>query len=177
MEESQTSDSGVTVVPYRPEYADAFARLNREWIEAHFELEDADRAIFNDPYGSIVAPGGQIFFVMEGGAIRGTCAVIRHGPEDFEIAKMAVAREARGRGFGDRLMLAARDFAASQGARRMIIVSNTVLGPAIRLYEKHGFAAVPLQGDQRYRRANIRLERALGTNDERGGTGERRTGP
>jgi ribosomal protein S18 acetylase RimI-like enzyme len=89
--------------------------------------------------------------------------VLRHGQDDCEIAKMAVAPEARGRGYGDLLMEAAIRFARNVGASRIIIVSNTVLEPAIRLYEKHGFMRVPLSSDGRYRRANIRLELELRT--------------
>jgi putative acetyltransferase len=153
----------VTVVPYREEFRSAFESLNREWIEQYFVLEEADREIFRDPWGKIVSPGGQILFLVENGEVQGTCAVLRHGPEECEIAKMAVAQSARGRGFGDLLMNAAIDFAATTGARRVIIVSNTVLEPAIRLYEKHGFIRVPLSSDIRYRRANIRMERELGS--------------
>ena len=58
-------------------------------------------------------------------------------------------------------MEAAIDFARTTGARRVIIVSNSVLEPAIRLYQKHGFVRVPLVDDRRYRRANIRLELEL----------------
>ena len=151
----------VTVVPYREELRTAFERLNREWIENFFVLEPADREVFADPKRSIVVPGGQIFFVLEGSLVQGTCAVLRHGSDECEIAKMAVAPEARGRGYGDLLMQAAIRFARDIGARRIIIVSNTVLEPAIRLYQKHGFVRVPLSSDQRYRRANIRLELEL----------------
>jgi GNAT superfamily N-acetyltransferase len=151
-----------TVVPYREELRAAFERLNREWIERYFVLEDADREVFNDPGGHILAPGGQIFFVMERDEVLGTCAVLRHNAEACEIAKMAVAPAARGRGLGDLLMEAAIGFAEATGSRKVIIVSNTVLEPAIRLYRKHGFVPVPLAPDGRYRRANIRLERELG---------------
>jgi GNAT superfamily N-acetyltransferase len=150
-----------TVVPYREELKTAFERLNREWIETYFAMEDADRKVLGDPRGEILDQGGEIFFVLEGGRVLGTCAVIRHGRDGFEIAKMAVAPEARGRGYGDRLMEAAIGFAVDAGARRIIILSNTVLEPAIRLYEKHGFVRVPLEADERYVRANIRLERTL----------------
>ena len=78
-----------------------------------------------------------------------------------EIAKMAVAPGARGRGYGDLLMEAAVAFSRRTGARRVVIVSNTRLGPAIRLYEKHGFVRVPLEADQRYARADIQLELVL----------------
>jgi ribosomal protein S18 acetylase RimI-like enzyme len=74
---------------------------------------------------------------------------------------MAVAATARGRGFGDLLMDACIAFAHERKAHRLIIVSNTVLEPAIRLYRKHGFVQVPLARDARYERANIRLEMEL----------------
>lgn len=150
-----------SVITYRDELQPAFEQLNRDWIETHFVIEDADREVLGDPRGKILAPGGQVFFVLEDGKVRGTCAVIRHSKDEYEIAKMAVAAAARGRGFGHLLMEAAVAFAEEAGARRMVIVSNTSLEPAIRLYQKHGFVRVPLDADERYRRANIRLEREL----------------
>lgn len=157
----KTRVEAVTVVPYRQDFRAAFERLNRDWIETYFVLEDADRDVFGDPEGKIVARGGQIFFVLEGAEVQGTCAVLRTGNAECEIAKMAVAPAARGRGFGDLLMDTAIRFATEVGAHRVVIVSNTVLEPAIRLYRKHGFVPVPLSSDGRYRRANIRLEREL----------------
>jgi ribosomal protein S18 acetylase RimI-like enzyme len=150
------------VVTYRPEWRGEFERLNREWIETWFTLEDADRETFRDPAAKILQPGGQIFFVVEDGEVVGTCAVLPHEPEVHEIAKMAVAPAVRGRGYGDLLMEAAIGFSRRAGARRVVIVSNTRLVPAIRLYQKHGFVRVPLEADQRYVRADIRLELTLG---------------
>ena len=126
-----------TVVPYRKEFSSAFEQLN-------------------DPASEVLAAGGQIFFVVEENQVQGTCAVLRHKGEDFEIAKMAGPPSARGRGYGDRLMEAAVQFATRAGGKRIIIVSNTALEPAIRLYQKHGFLRVPLTPDERYQRANIR---------------------
>jgi putative acetyltransferase len=150
------------IVTYREQFRTDFERLNREWIEAWFTVEEADRETFRDPAARIVAPGGQIFFVMERDRVLGTCAVIRHRPEVHEIAKMAVAAEARGRGYGDLLMNTAIEFSRRTGAHRVVIVSNTRLAPAIRLYRKHGFVEVPLASGQRYARADIQLERCLG---------------
>ena len=154
-------ESRPQVVPFRPEFRAAFDDLNREWIERYFALEPADREILGDPDGKIISAGGQVFFVIERGEILGTCAILRHSTDEYEIAKMAVAPEARGRGLGDLLMDACIAFARDRGAHRVIIVSNTVLEPAIRLYRKHGFVQVPLTGDPRYERANIRLEMEL----------------
>jgi putative acetyltransferase len=158
---SEDTEQGAVVVPYREEFRAAFERLNREWIETYFVLEPSDREILGDPRGKILDRGGQVFFVLERGEIQGTCAVLRHGAEECEIAKMAVAPSARGRGYGDLLMEACVAFAREIGSRRVVIVSNTVLEPAIRLYRKHGFIQVPLASDPRYRRANIRLELEL----------------
>ncbi len=149
------------VVPYREEYLADFERLNRAWIEQFFVLEDADREVFRDPAAAIIRPGGQIFFVVENGEVQGTCAVIPHEPGVYEIAKMAVVPEARGKGYGDLLMEATVEFSRRAGASKVVIVSNTVLAPAIRLYEKHDFVRVPLTEDERFARANIRLERRL----------------
>jgi putative acetyltransferase len=154
-------DPDLMIAPYRQEFRSAFERLNREWIETWFEVEDEDREVFRNPEAKILAAGGQIFFVLRQGEVLGTCAVIPHGPGEWEIAKMAVASAARGQGLGDLLMEAAIDFAHSMQARRVIIVSNTALQPALRLYQKHGFLVVPMIDDGRYRRANIRLELEL----------------
>jgi putative acetyltransferase len=158
-------ESQPRVVPYRAEFGAAFDALNREWIEQYFTLEPADREVLGDPGGKIIDAGGEVFFVVERGEILGTCAMLRHSAEAYEIAKMAVAAKARGRGFGDLLMEACIDFARKRKAHRVIIVSNTVLEPAIRLYRKHGFVQVPLAGDARYKRANIRLELELQPKD------------
>ena len=87
------------VETYRPEWRDAFERLNREWIETWFVLEDTDRETFRDPEAKILSPGGEIFFVVDGAEPLGTCAVFRHSADVHEIAKMAVAPAAQGRGY------------------------------------------------------------------------------
>lgn len=155
------TESGIVVVTYDEHYRPEFEELNRQWIETYFTLEPADREILSDPHGKILEKGGQVFFVLEQGEVKGTCAVLRQSHEECEIAKMAVDPSARGRGFGDLLMEACIEFAKASGARRVVIVSNTALQPAVRLYRKHGFVQVPLAADPRYERANIRLELEL----------------
>ena len=149
------------LVTWRPDLRAEFERLNREWIERWFVVEDADREVFADPGAQIVEPGGQIFFVVDEVGVRGTCAVIRHDAETFELAKMAVEPAAQGRGYGDRLVEAVVGFARGAGARRIMLVSNTLLGPALNLYRKHGFYDVPLDPANGYTRADIQLELVL----------------
>jgi GNAT superfamily N-acetyltransferase len=146
------------VTTYRDDLRSDFERLNRAWIEEHFVLEPPDLEVFRDPRRHVIEPGGEIFFVVDEGGVQGTCAVMPHGPGTFELAKMAVSESARGRGYGDLLMEAAIAFARGAGARRLMLVSNTKLAPAIRLYRKHGFVEVPIEEQHGYARVDIQLE-------------------
>jgi ribosomal protein S18 acetylase RimI-like enzyme len=153
--------STIEVVGWRPDLLPAFEALNREWIETHFAVEETDLAVFRDPHATIVAPGGQIFFLLENGAVRGTCAVLRESATRYELGKMAVSPSAQGRGYGDRLLRAAIAFAREAGGEELVLSSNTKLGPALRLYEKHGFTALPHITDTRYSRVNIEMRLPL----------------
>ncbi len=141
---------------YEARHRRAFRDLNLEWIEACFTVETADRKALDDPEGAILRPGGHILMAEAGDRIVGTCALIRLGPHAFELAKMAVSPAARGRGIGRLLGQAAIERARASGARRVELLSNTVLAPAIALYRKLGFVEAPL-GATEYRRANIRM--------------------
>ena len=78
------------IVPFRPDLAPAFTRLNRAWIERLFALEDADWKVLRDPAAAIIDPGGQIFFALDGDTPIGTAAAVRVSAERYELAKMAV---------------------------------------------------------------------------------------
>jgi GNAT superfamily N-acetyltransferase len=147
----------VEVVEFRQEYAPAFEDLNRAWIERDFVLEPADAAVFQDPVGHIVEPGGQIFFALVGGKAAGTCALIPHGPHTYELAKMAVSEDLRGRGIGGQLLAAAIEWTRRAGGERIVLVTNSGLAPALGLYLKYGFERVPLEPGGEYARADVRM--------------------
>jgi GNAT superfamily N-acetyltransferase len=147
----------VKVVSFRPELAPHFESLNREWIQQYFVIEEADLAVFANPFKEIVEPGGQIFFVVSSDKVLGTCAVIRLDDHVYELAKMAVKPESQGRGYGNLLISRAIEFAKQAGAERLILLSNTRLKPAIALYEKHGFKSVPITNAHDYTRVDIQM--------------------
>lgn len=147
----------ITITGYHPRYRADFEALNRAWIERHFRVEAADRKMFDDPEGTIVNRGGAIFFLLVDGWVRGTCALVPAGEGVYELAKMAVAPEARGRGHGARLMKAALDWARNHDARSIFLLSNTVLAPALRLYERFGFRTVRRGPHPDYDRADIEM--------------------
>lgn len=140
--------------------ADAFAHLNRAWIEKYFRMEPADERMLGDPTGTIIDPGGEIFVADDGESILGVCALVNHGSRTYELSKMAVTPNARGRGIGYRLGLRIIEEARRRGGRRILIESNTMLGPAIHLYRKLGFVEIPGHRSP-YERSNIALEMPL----------------
>ena len=151
-----TAIARVRLVHYTPEHRAAFRDLNLEWIAAHFEVEDEDRRVLDDPEGQILAPGGAILLALEAGTPVGTGALIRTGPHEFELAKMAVTERARGRGIGRALCVALVALARERGAHQVELLSQTTLVAALSLYRSLGFEEVPL-GAVPYRRSNIRM--------------------
>jgi GNAT superfamily N-acetyltransferase/DNA-binding MarR family transcriptional regulator len=153
----------VEIVDYRPAYKKHFKALNYEWLEKHFTLEKPDIALLTDPNGRIIRKGGVILFVLKEGEVVGTCALVRHGDEQFELTKMAVATHARGRGIGLKLAEAVIDRAWALGAKVLYLETSPKLVPAIRLYEKLGFKKTGdrLPGLPAFKRRTIVMKRNL----------------
>jgi GNAT superfamily N-acetyltransferase len=147
---------GLRIVPYRPEHAEAFRDLNLAWIRKHFVVEDRDARDLGEPEKYIIAPGGHIFMAELNGESVGTCALLRESDGVFEVAKMTVSESARGLGVGRALGEAAIAYARSIGARKVELLTNSSLVPAITLYHALGFIDAPL-GDTEYVRANVHM--------------------
>ena len=81
--------SPADIVPYRPEFREAFERLNLAWLEAHGLREPADLEVLRDPEGRILAKGGKLFIAVQDGEAVGTCAAIPVSPDTVELAKLA----------------------------------------------------------------------------------------
>jgi ribosomal protein S18 acetylase RimI-like enzyme len=155
--DSTTASNRIQIVTYRDEFKPAFESLNLDWIEEHFWVEDIDRQVLSDPKGTIVDHGGEVFFAVEDGVAVGTCALIQHDDWIYELSKMAVHPSAQGRGLGNLLMDAMIGWARERHAKQIFLESNTVLGIAIKLYEKYGFETTRLGEGDEYERSNIRM--------------------
>ena len=156
----RVDDAAVTIVPYEARYHDAFRRLNEAWISRYFRIEEPDTRVLESPQEEILDKGGHILVALRDGEPIGVCALLRVDDETFELAKMAVAEQARGLGAGYKLGEAAKATARAAGASRLILESNTILTPAITLYRKLGFTeftGVPSE----YDRCNIHMEVSL----------------
>jgi len=149
--------AGVDVVMYSPKYREDFIRLNWQWIEEYFAVEDTDHHHLDDPDSTIIDGGGDIIFLVESDRVLGTCALVREADSVFELAKMAVEKSERGRGLGDLLIEATINRGRELGAKTIFLLSNRSLEPAINLYRKHGFVEVAIDDDGGYQRADIKM--------------------
>jgi GNAT superfamily N-acetyltransferase len=149
----------------RPEHARRFAELNRAWLEEYGLMEHSEEAQLADPQAHFVDPGGQIFVAMGGDTVVGTCAVLPSGADEFELAKLTVSPEFRGHGIARRLVEHCIAFARDRGARRLMLLSNSQLQPAIRLYESMGFMHRPVPAVTKYEIADVYMVLDLGVTD------------
>lgn len=153
-----TPSEEIRIVEYESRHAGAFRDLNLSWIERYFEVEELDRQQLFDPEGTIIRPGGAILVAEDDRGVLGVCGLRYHAPGSYEVTKMAVREDMRGRGIGRRLLSEVISHARRLGAERLLIISNTVLASALHLYRQLGFVEVQRSAEQEYARGNIELE-------------------
>ena len=152
------SDKNIKVVPFEDKYAVDFKRLNLEWIEKYFSVEEMDKKHLYHPRENIIEAGGEIYSVIEDGKVKGVCALVFHEEGVYELAKMAVDKKSRGKGYGNLLMEAVIEGARLKNAEKIIIISNTQLDAAINLYKKYRFITTRLGQDPDYEGGNIEMQ-------------------
>ncbi|NUO73168.1 MAG: MarR family transcriptional regulator/GNAT family N-acetyltransferase [Frateuria sp.] len=144
------------IVPYAPALREHFYRLNAQWLERHFRIEDIDRAVLGEPERYILQPGGAIFFARLGEDVIGTCALLQESPGVFELTKMGVDETFRGLGAGKRLLEACIAEFHGRNGRTLFLESNSRLQTAVRMYEKAGFVMQPsVRAGSHYERADV----------------------
>jgi DNA-binding MarR family transcriptional regulator/GNAT superfamily N-acetyltransferase len=144
------------VRPFRREWREHFYRINAEWLERYFELEDIDKRVLSQPEKHIIEPGGAIVFALLDGEVIGTCALLKESAGVYELTKMAVETGWRGIGAG-RLLLEAMiaQFHKRRG-KTLFLESSAKLGPALKLYESAGFVHHPApRPDSHYKRSDV----------------------
>ncbi|SHE69308.1 bifunctional helix-turn-helix transcriptional regulator/GNAT family N-acetyltransferase [Pedobacter caeni] len=149
----------VQIVEYQEQYQQAFRALNVEWISTYFKMEEADYKALDNPKEYILDKGGKIFVALYHNEPIGVCALIKmNDPDyDYELAKMAVSPKIQGKSVGWLLGQAIVNTARELGASKIYLESNTILKPAINLYQKLGFKKV-IGRSTPYERCNIQME-------------------
>ncbi len=152
----------VKIIDYNEKYQQIFRDLNVEWISSYFKMEETDYKALDNPDEYILKNGGHIFVALYKNEPSGVCALIKmDDPKyEYELAKMAVSPKAQGKNIGGLLGQAIINKAKSLGASNIYLESNTILKPAINLYQKLGFQKiVGIQSP--YERCNIQMELKL----------------
>lgn len=150
----------ITIVEYSDELAQHFHDLNKAWLEKYFVVEPIDKEMLSNPKKFFIDKGGYIFFVKRGDEVAGTFALIKESDTVYELSKMAVDEKFQGKKIGNYMLKFCLQKAKELRAEKVILFSNTILGPAIHLYRKYGFVEIPV-GSSEYKRSNIKMERVL----------------
>ena len=147
----------VTIIPYTPDYLPDFERLNKHWIRKYFTLEQTDLDVLENADEYLVQTGGTIIFAVVGTNIAGTVALKKVDEETVEMTKMAVDEAFQGNRIGWKLAEQIIRQAWEMGFQKVILYSNTVLVPALNMYQRLGFREIPLETG-RYHRSNVKME-------------------
>lgn len=147
----------VSIIEFDLKYAADFKKLNLEWLDKYGLTEEGDLLMLNDPQKQIMDTGGCIFLAKEGDTIVGSAALIKETTVQYELAKMAVAPDYRGKGISNLLIETCLNKAKKFGAKRLYLVSNSQLTTAVSLYTKYGFKHIAVV-DAHYITADVMME-------------------
>jgi len=151
----------LTLRDFTDDLAEAFYRINAEWIEEMFVLEENDIRLLSNPRELIIDKGGVVLFAETPDlGLVGTCALMKMADGWFELTKMGVSKAARGRKAGEFLLVQTLERARAMGIERLYLLTNTRCAAAIHLYEKLGFqhdAEIMATFGGRYERCDVAM--------------------
>jgi len=150
----------VSIIEYTDDYHAIFKELNLEWLDHYHLTEPADLAVLDDPKKTILDTGGYIWLAKAGDEVIGSAAIIKEGENLYELAKMAVTADWRGKGISRLLIDTCLAKAKEIGAAKLILYSNHQLQTAIGLYEKYGFKHIAVH-DSPFATADVMMELTL----------------
>lgn len=142
------------IAPYHVRWREDFRDLNLWWLEKYFRVEPIDKRVLSDPEGDILAHGGEIYFAVVDEKAVGTVAMKNQGDGVFELTKLGVDPTVQQGGMGRALCETIIDRFQARGGDLLFLETNTILTPAIKLYEKLGFVERPFPSESPYERAN-----------------------
>lgn len=145
------------VVEFQEKYRDDFVAFNTDWIISYFGfLEDHDLETFANIDEEMQA-GAMIFFAVEHDIALATCMAKPLNGTTWEICKLGSNQNISHPGAGSAVFEAAMQWALDHGAKKLFILSNRKLKPALHIYEKYGFKEIKLDHYE-YIRGDIAFE-------------------
>lgn len=140
----------ITIRPITPADDSQIAKIIRKNLEAH-HLDIPGTAYFDPELDCLsryydALPEKRRYFVAlwENDAVAGGVGIAEFPgfAHCAEIQKLYLTDEAKGKGYGKRLMRVAEDFATAAGYHSLYLETHTNLEAAIGLYERLGFRLI-----------------------------------
>ena len=150
----------MNIVRYDAKYKNTFIQFNTDWIIDHFgKLEKEDFDTFEKIEEELEA-GAMIYFALEDDVVLATCMVKPMEGTTWELCKLASNKHREHKGCGSAVYEAAMQWSIEHGAKRLFIISNSQLKPALHIYEKYGFEEIEIE-NYGYERGDIAFERRI----------------
>lgn len=146
------------IIPFEEKYRQDFIQFNTDWIVDNFGfLEDEDIETF-EKIDDELKEGAMIYFAVENEVALACCMAKPMQDGTWEICKLGSNKNHSHKGCGSAVFEAAMNWAVDHGAKRLFILSNSKLKPAIHIYEKYGFKEIKLDNYE-YVRGDIAFEK------------------
>ena len=153
--------NNLRITTFNKKHKADFEKLNREWIEEFFQMEDEDFHTLQNPESYVIQKNGEIFFAINDQIVIGTAAMIPFSEDVFELAKMSVKKGFQGKGVGKLLLKRCIQFAQERNANEIFLLTNDILKPSLNLYLSCGFVIKNKYDDERYERGNTKMHLIL----------------
>jgi putative acetyltransferase len=154
------NDASVAVAEERPDQGEAIALLRQSDEFAIALYPPAYRHQVDLP--ALLANRVRFFVARSDGRAVGCMALARSGPDKGELKRCFVIPEARGKGVGLALLLAAEKAAREDGMRAIQLETGNLNNAALRLYRGSGYHDRGPFGDYPDDGVSVFLEKPLG---------------
>lgn len=143
------------LIPFAERYRQDFIDFNTDWIIDNFGfLEPEDLETFNR-IDEELERGAMIYIAVDDQDNALACCMARPmGMGRWELCKFASNKRLPHKGAGSAVFEACIEYAVSQGAKELFLLSNTRLKAALHIYQKYGFHEIKLDNYE-YERGNI----------------------
>ncbi len=150
-------ENTIEIIDYDRKYHAEFKKMNLEYLDKYNLTESHDMIILDHPEKYVIERGGFLWLARAGDEIVGTVGLMAEGHSIFELIKMCVAENWRGKGISKLLMETCLQKVRELGGEKLILFSNHQLKTALKLYEKYGFKNVEVK-DSPFETADVKME-------------------
>lgn len=149
------------IIKYQEKYRNDFIGLNLAWIERFYEVEQSDIDVL-EHIDEHIQNGAMVYFAIQDGVVLATCMIEPHKDDVWEICKLASAGQYTGTGAGSAVFEACMNYAVENGAKKIVLVTGSILKPALHIYKKFGFKEIPLNKEEwPFERAELVFEKVI----------------